>query len=309
MTFVDTADFAPGRPVPLRSIIGGLRRGAGDPTWLEADSGIWRASVTPEGPVSLHLRVVGELGGDRVLATAHGPGAAWVLERLPGLLGADDDPTMFNPHHEVIASAHAAQRHWRIGRTNLVIEALVPSIIEQRVTGRQAFAAYRVLVRRYGAVAPGPAGERGLRTPPDAAGWLSIPSWQWLRAGVDASRADTAMRAMRVASRLEECAALPLDEAWKRLRSVPGIGVWTAAEVAQRALGDADAVSFGDYHVAKDIGYALTGAPVDDKQLAVLLQPYAGHRYRVQYLVNAAGLNRPRRGPRLSLPTHLPARF
>ena len=43
--------------------------------------------------------------------------------------------------------------------------------------------------------------------------------------------------------------------------------------------------------------------------LAELLEPYAGHRYRVQYLVHAAGLSRPRRGPRLSLPTHLPARF
>ena len=53
--------------------------------------------------------------------------------------------------------------------------------------------------------------------------------------------------------------------------SVPGVGVWTAAETAHRALGDADAVSFGDYHVAKNVGWALTGEAVDDDGMAELL--------------------------------------
>lgn len=309
MTDPQQADFAPGRRVPLRAIVGSLRRGAGDPTWIEGPDGIWRGSITPHGPVSLGLRVERAASGDRAVATAHGPGAPWVLERLPRLLGADDTIGDFVAHHDVVAEALAAQRDWRLGRTDLVIDALVPAIIEQRVTGRQAFSAYRTLVRRYGAIAPGPAGQRGLRTPPSAAQWLRVPSWEWLRAGVDAQRADTVMRALRVAARLEECVDLPAQEASRRLRTVPGIGVWTAAEVAQRAFGDPDAVSFGDYHVAKNIGYALTGQPVDDAGLAQLLEPYAGHRYRVQYLVHAAGLSRPRRGPRLSLPTHLPARF
>ena len=302
-------DFAPGRPVPLRAIIGSLRRGAGDPTWLQTGEGIWRACVTPEGPVSMLLRVDRTGVGNRVVARAHGPGSSWLLARLPSLLGADDPAHEFVPHHDVIAEAFAQQRDWRLGRTGLVIDALVPAIIEQRVTGKQAFGGYRMLVRRFGSPAPGPAADLGLRTPPSADGWAKIPSWEWLRAGVDAQRADTIMRAMRVAHALEECADLPRAQAWKRLRSVPGIGVWTTAVVAHRGWGDADAVSFGDYHVAKDIGYALTGRPVDDLQLAELLKPYAGHRYRVQYLVNAAGLNRPRRGPRLSLPTHLPSRM
>jgi 3-methyladenine DNA glycosylase/8-oxoguanine DNA glycosylase len=77
--------------------------------------------------------------------------------------------------------------------------------------------------------------------------------------------------------------------------------------VRARALGDPDAVSFGDYHVAKDIGWALTGTPVDDDALETLLEPYAGHRLRVQVLVGLAGLRRPRRGPRFTLPTHVPA--
>ena len=70
---------------------------------------------------------------------------------------------------------------------------------------------------------------------------------------------------------------------------LPGIGVWTCAEVRFRAHGDADAVSFGDYHVAKNVGWALTGEEVDDDGLAELLEPYRPHRYRVQRLVELAG--------------------
>ena len=48
-------------------------------------------------------------------------------------------------------------------------------------------------------------------------------------------------------------------------------------------------MSFGDYHIAANVGYVLTGEPVDDEGLAVLLEPYAGHRHRVQRLVELAG--------------------
>ena len=45
-----------------------------------------------------------------------------------------------------------------------------------------------------------------------------------------------------------------------------------------------------------------------DDELAVLLEPWAGHRHRVQRLVELAGLGRPRRGPRMAPRTHLPRR-
>ncbi|GAB3578526.1 DNA-3-methyladenine glycosylase family protein [Calidifontibacter terrae] len=306
---MEQSDFAPGRRIPLGAIVGGLRHGGGDPTWRTTPDGIWRACVTPHGPVSAHLRLVRESAGDRVVASAHGPGAAWFLSQLPALLGADDRPDGFVAHHKIVAEAAARQPDWRMGRSNLIVDSLVPAILEQRVTGKQAFSSYRQLVYRFGSAAPGPAADLGLWVPPDARGWASIPSWEWIRAGVDAQRADTVMRAMRVAARLEQCVDLPREQAWTRLRSVPGIGVWTTAEVAQRALGDADAVSFGDYHVARQIGQALTGAPVDDHELQRLLAPYEGHRFRVQYLVTSSGLGPERHGPRMSVPTHLPTRW
>ena len=77
-----------------------------------------------------------------------------------------------------------------------MLEALVAAAIEQKVTGKEAFAGYRTLVRRHGEAAPGPGHELGMIVPPDAASWARIPSWEWLRASVDSARSDTIMRAL-----------------------------------------------------------------------------------------------------------------
>jgi 3-methyladenine DNA glycosylase/8-oxoguanine DNA glycosylase len=77
--------------------------------------------------------------------------------------------------------------------------------------------------------------------------------------------------------------------------------VWTAAEIRQRALGDPDAVSVGDYHLPGIVGWALTGRKVDDEGMLELLAPYAGHRHRVIRLLELSGAHPPRRGPRLSV--------
>ena len=88
-------------------------------------------------------------------------------------------------------------------------------------------------------------------------------------------------------------------DADRRLRSLPGIGPWTSAEVRQRACGDADAVSVGDYNLPAAVGWALAGRVVDDASMLELLAPYAGHRYRATRLVELSGAAPPRRGPRL----------
>lgn len=304
-----TADFAPGRHVPVRQILAPLRHGGGDPTWCERDGEVWRACHTPQGAATIRLRIRPEPSGDRVLATGYGAGASWVLDRLPALLGGLDDPSGLVPQHDAVRHAVVAAGFWRICRTHLVVDSLVPAVLGQKVTGREAFSSYRTLVLKFGSPAPGPGAGIGLVVPPSAQEWAQVPSWEWTKAGVDAHRADTVMRALAVAPRLEEAVDLPADLARKRLRAVAGIGVWTAAEVTQRAFGDADAVSFGDYHVAKNLGLALVGEPVDDRRLAEILRPYAGHRYRVQHLLMAYGPRPQRRGARRSLPGHLPTRW
>ncbi|MGA8211806.1 MAG: DNA-3-methyladenine glycosylase 2 family protein [Nocardioidaceae bacterium] len=282
-----------------------LRRGAGDPTFrLDPDGTVWRGLRTPEGTATLRVTARPDLA--EVHATAWGSGADWALTGLPALLGAEDDPSGFEPTHPVLADAHRRLPHWRVCRTGLVWEALVPAVIEQKVTGQEAFGGFRRLVHRFGERAPGDGRERGVWVQPDAATVRLVPSWEWLRMHIDPARSRTLVRAAQVATALERTASLPVDEADRRLRSLPGIGVWTSAEVRVRAHGDADAVSFGDYHVAKDVGWALTGAEVDDDGLAALLEPYRPHRQRVQRLVGMAGLHRPRHGPRMASRRHLP---
>ncbi len=237
--------WLPGRSVPVGRILRQQRRGAGDPTLrLDVDGRHWRASRSPEGPVTL---AVSEQDTDgAVRAAAWGPGAEWALEQLPELLGDADDWSGFEPRHPVLEDARRRHADLRLGRTSRVLEALVPSIIEQKVTGQEAFSGFRHLVRRHGEPAPGPGPALRLMLQPEARTLSAIPSWEWLRLHIDPARSKAVVTAARHADALERLVGLTGEDADRRLRSLPGVGVWTSAEVRQRALGDPDAVSFGD---------------------------------------------------------------
>jgi len=285
---------APG-PISLGLTLGALARGPGDPTQqVGPDGALWRTARTPDGAVTLRLAV-----RDRAVdARAWGPGAGWMLERVPDLLGAADDVSGFIPAHDLVASTWRRLPHLRLCRLPLVFELLVPAVIEQRVTGKEARRSWRHLVRRYGEPAPGPAPD-GMRVFPAADLWRRIPSWEWHRANVDPGRARTIMRAAEVAGRLDESLGMPREERLRRLRSLPGIGRWTAAEVAQRAWGDPDEVSYGDYHIPALVGWALLGRPIDDDEMMDVLAVYPGHRQRAVRLVELSGARKPRFGPRM----------
>jgi hypothetical protein len=291
-------------PVDVRMTLSVHGRGRGDPAFrVDAEGAVWRTSLTPDGPATLRLtsrRQAAASGGDVVVAAAWGPGAAWLLETVPDMLGADDERACFSPEHPVLRRIHLRHTGLRIGRTGRVMEALVPAVLEQKVLGIEAHRAWRTLMFRFGAPAPGPA-PRGMRVFPAPRTWARIPSWEWHRAGAEAVRARTIAAAAMVAGRLEETLAMGAAEASRRLRSIPGIGVWTAAEVMQRAHGDPDAVSVGDYNLPAAVGWALAGRVVDDAGMLELLAPYAGQRYRVTRLVELSGLRPPRRGPRLPM--------
>lgn len=283
------------------------RRGSGDPTYrIDTVGRHWRGLRTPEGPATLRVQPLSDTG--RIDASAWGPGADWALENLPAMLGAHDDPTGFRTRHTALASAAKARPHWRVGRGGCVMDALVPAIIEQKVTGHEAFGGFRRLVKRFGRPAAGPGASLDLWIQPDPATLRQIPSWAWLQLGIDGARSAGIIRAARVADSLERTLSVPLDVADRRLRSLPGVGIWTSAEVRSRAHGDPDAVSFGDFHVSRNIGWALIGVELDDDGLDDLLQPYRGHRYRVQRLLELASIGHPRRGPRMAPRTHLPVR-
>jgi 3-methyladenine DNA glycosylase/8-oxoguanine DNA glycosylase len=224
-----------------------------------------------------------------------------MIECVPLLLGEDDDPAGFVPRHAVVRESTQRYPGWRVPRTGLVMESLVPAILEQKVTGAEAWRSWRELLWRFGEPAPGPAGmPRGTRVIPSPRDWREIPSWGWHRAGVDGGRVRAIRAAAAAAGRLEETIELGLVEAERRLRAIPGVGCWTAAEVRQRAHGDPDAVSVGDYHLAGMVGRALLGRAVDDAGMLELLAPYAGHRYRAVRMIELAGFAPARRGPRVA---------
>ncbi|MCZ7414601.1 MULTISPECIES: DNA-3-methyladenine glycosylase family protein [unclassified Streptomyces] len=293
-----TRSWAPPGPYDLRRSLGVLQRGPHDPACQVAPGAVWRASRTPQGPVTLRL----VQGRARVTGTAWGPGAEWALDRLPTLLGAADRPEEFVAHHRLTREAHRRLPGLRLARTGLVLESLIPAVLEQKVTAIEAYRAWGRLLRRFGEPAPGPAEGRpeGLYVMPDPRGWALVPSWEWHRAGVDGKRAATVVRAARVAGRLEEAAAMALPEALARLRLVPGIGPWTAAETVQRSNGEPDAITVGDLHLPRQVGYALTGRrDTDDDGMLALLAPYVGQRHRAAQLILAGGPRMPRRAPRM----------
>jgi 3-methyladenine DNA glycosylase/8-oxoguanine DNA glycosylase len=277
-------------------VLGPLRRGPADPTFRATpDGSVWRASRTPLGPGTLRVA----LRGGVAEAEAWGPGAEWLLDRLPELLGALDDPDAFEPRHRLVALARHRRPGLRLTRTGLVLESLIPSILEQKVTTDEAYRAWRLLVRKFGEPAPGPAPGR-MHVMPAPRTWALVPSWEWHRAGVDNKRASTILRAVRVAARLEQAVGMEPAEAQARLEVVPGIGPWTSAETVQRSHGAADSVTVGDLHLPGIVGYALAGdRDADDSVMLSLLQPYAGQRHRAARLILLSGCAPPRRAPRM----------
>ncbi|MFT4030142.1 MAG: DNA-3-methyladenine glycosylase 2 family protein [Protaetiibacter sp.] len=292
--------YAPPHPVRVRLVLSTLAQGRTDPTIRRDADGWWLALRLASGTASLLLRE----GADAVEARAWGVAAEEAIAGVPALLGERDDETGFDPgRHPLVARLHHEMPGLRLARTGRVLAALVPSVLGQKVTGIEAKSAWRQLVTRYGEAAPGPA-PLGMRVVPTTTAWRRIPSWEWHLAGVGPQRSDTLMRVFAVADALERCAALPAAEAGHRLRTVAGVGAWTAAETLQRSHGDPDAVSVGDLHLCKRVGTALAGRRVDDDGMLELLEPWRGHRQRVVRLIEAAGIGYERHGPRLAIPEH-----
>ncbi|MCF8588585.1 DNA-3-methyladenine glycosylase family protein [Gordonia liuliyuniae] len=270
----------------LSATLGVHRRGAHDPAYrVAADRSVWRAVDTPDGPGTLALT----LRSGTVSARAWGPGARWLLDAAPDMVGASDRPQDLHADDPVLARLVERAPALRIGRTGRVWEALVASILEQKVTGTEAYRGWRYLLSRYGEPAPGPV-PSDMRVPPPRQVWRDITESDWHRSGLEPVR----MRTIRAA------ALVDVESKVDVLTALRGVGEWTAAHTRIRALGDPDAVPVGDYHTPSVVGTALIGERIDDARMLELLEPYRGQRYRVVRLCEVAGGMPQRRGPRMS---------
>ena len=280
-------------PISIGSTLGALHRGKGDTTMRVARDEVVRASRTPDGPVAARFR--GADGGVEV--EAFGPGAGWLLQRADAWCGALDDDSGFDPAPKLVRDLWRRRRGMRIPRTGLVTERLIPVILEQKVTGIEARRAYRRLVLALGEPAPGPF---GLTLPPDPARIAVLPYHAFHPFGVERRRAEVLRAACARAAWLDAAAELPQDQAEARIGSHHGIGPWTVAEAARVALGDADAVSVGDFHLKHLVAWALAREPRGtDERMLELLEPYRPHRGRVQRLLEGSGIRAPAFGPRM----------
>jgi 3-methyladenine DNA glycosylase/8-oxoguanine DNA glycosylase len=291
--------FAP--PLDLRRTLGIHGRGRYDPTLrFEASGSTWRATRNADGPVTLFI----ERTPDGVRARAWGPGAAMALLALEGLLGLDDQPGALVPVHPAVTSAVHRLPGLRFGRSGAVLEALIPAILEQKITGSEAHRVYQNLVRVHGEAAPGPP---GLRLQPTHQVLAGLPYHAYHPLGLERRRAELIRAVAREAPRLERFAEMAAgsgddpEPAYAALRAFPGIGPWTAAEVGARAFGDPDAVSLADAHIPNMVAWALAGERRGtDERMLELLEPYRGQRGRVIRLLELSGASAPRYGPRVA---------
>ncbi|MEV4620083.1 DNA-3-methyladenine glycosylase 2 family protein [Asanoa sp. NPDC049573] len=281
----------------LSGSVGPIPMSRWDPCARWAGDTFWWATHTPAGPATLALRRQGQ----ELTATGYGPGTEWVIEQADAVAGLRDDLTGFADlaaAHPVVREVARLHRGRRIPTTGIVFPRLMRAIFEQKVTGKEAYRGYAATVRAFGTPAPGPLA--GLTLPPEPEVIAAQPYWVFHPFGVEQKRADTLRRAAADASRIERCTTAA--EATTRMRSINGIGVWTAAEVVRIAYGDPDAVSVGDFHIPNMVAWNLAGeARGTDARMLELLEPFRGHRGRVCMLLEASGLMAPKFGPRMPI--------
>ena len=287
--------FASAAPVALGPTLAVTAVGRSDPTIRIEDAGALMAVRLPSGPAT--LRLTGK--GREITAEAWGDGADEALERAPGIVGAADDPKGFDPTDRPLRELARRHRGIRVTRSGMVAAVLIATAVQQKVTGKEAKASYRRMAMAVGEPAPGPG---GLVLPPEPSRLAGMAYHRFHPFGIERKRAETIIRIARHARRLDETAALPLADAYRRIRAVPGVGPWTAAFAGMAALGDPDAVPVGDDNLPDSVAWLLAGEPrADDERMLELLEPYRGHRGRVIRLVKAAGRKAPRFGPRRRL--------
>ena len=282
-----------GAPLDLPLTLAPLMHGRGDRTIHLGRSEAWLAFRTIDGPAT--LRLVHEAPA-RLHALAWGPGAEGAIGDVARIIGERDEPERLVAHHRIVRDLQRRHPGLRLPASGRVFHALVPSVLEQKVTGTEAFRSYAAMLRTFGEPAPGPG---KLILPPSAERLAGLPYFALHPLGIERRRADVLRRAARRASWLD--APSDAAEAHRRLTSLSGIGPWTAAEVRRSAFGDPDAVSVGDFHVPNMVAWALAGEPrAGDDRMLELLEPYRGQRGRVQRLLEVGGISAPRYGPRLA---------
>lgn len=266
-----------------------------DPTVQLSANGFDRATRTPDGEAI--ISVVWSNGYADTTAT--GPGADYLLDNVPALLGLDDDVESFRPTDPVVARLWRQFPGLRVCASHTLWHDVAWLIPGQRVTTADAARQWACIARGFGE----PTGVGSLRFPPTAETIAELAYHELHRCGLERKRASALIAAARRGPRFERDTHLAPAQVRRRLETIPGIGPWMSTNVVTMTCGAADEVVLGDYGQPSYVTWALAGERVgNDERMLELLEPFRPHRWRVVRLIMSAGISPPRHGPRLRNP-------
>jgi len=211
---------------------------------------------------------------------AQGPSraiAARGLERMRFALGVDHDLRPFQRRfaRDPLLGPVIRRRPWlRPWRTPEPFQALAWAVCEQLIEFERATAIQRRLVWRYGRASD--CGE--LRCAPTAAEIAARAPAELEACGLTGSRAI----ALRRVARLAAGRRLELEHrhelAWRRLRTISGIGSWTCEKLAFHGQGRDDQLPAGDLAYIKLVGHlAQLGRRATEDEVREYFAPYGEH--------------------------------
>ncbi len=223
---------------------------------------------------------IAQLAPDRVLFGAQAgtrPAAEWGIERMRLALGIDQDLRAFYERFRfdpLIGAAVRADPGLRIAARPSPFEALTWAICEQLIEYERAARIQRRLVATLGRRCP----RTGLRDAPTAETVAAQAPALLASLDLSSGRALALVRAAREVAR----GRVDLDtgdheRAWRRLRTIPGIGSWTVQTLALTGQGRLDQLPAGDLAYLKLVGRLRTGDPrarASEAEVEELFAPY-----------------------------------
>lgn len=284
-------EFRLPNPYRLQETLRLLVMGSGDPSSQISETKAQLIYATDAGLAEVEAFVEGQ----RLLVNIEGPSAEQLAPRVEKLFGLHDEPARFQPE------GPAAKLVQQLPGTHLPVTPflfpkLIQIVLQQLVSWEDASAAWRSILRKYG--------ERSLSGSdliacPGASELLSLGYYDLVACGALPRQARLILQLARQQSRIERLAANDPVRLLKWLQGVPGVGIWTIGYVRGFAFGDPDVVIRGDYAIPDYVSWFLKKQPrSSDEEMAELLQPFSGHRFRFVHLLMQSGIKPPRRAPR-----------
>lgn len=285
-----------------------LIMGHGDPSSDVSDTSAKFAYQTSAGFVEVSATVQVSAGG-QAAATVQtstnveaqhlqvvlvGPGSEILAPKIFSMFGLHDRPDKFLPEGTAKRLVEKF-RGTHLPVTPVMFSKLVQIVLQQLVSWQDASATWRQIVKRYGQ----PSDDSDLIACPTAKKLLTLGYYDLVSCGALPKQARLILKLALQADRIERLAQTDRDKLGRWLLSVPGVGPWTVDYVLGFALGEPDVVIRGDFAIPDYVSWFLIRQPMSsDQQMAELLQPFVGHRFRLVHLIMQSGVKPPRRGPR-----------